>query len=202
VRSQVEDHRAGWLVAVRSPLPPRAKRSSSCRYVRRCSSATTTSAPSILLGLIREARAAPGPGEAGGRSLVRQQVIQLLSGYGPAGGEPKSGGPSAASSSSQSEGGQQGSLVLDSSAAASPARRRSSTGHRPGAELERVMQVSRTKNNPVLSASPAWARPPSSRPGRRSSTRTSRDLAGKQLYTSTSAHSSPAAATAVISRSA
>ncbi|MBX6390933.1 MAG: ATP-dependent Clp protease ATP-binding subunit [Frankia sp.] len=109
----------------------------------------------ILLGLIRE-----GEGVAAqvlvklGADLnrVRQQVIQLLSGYQGKGGEPATaGGPS--------EGTPSTSLVLDQfgrnlTAAAREAKLDPVIGREK--EIERVMQVlsRRTKNNPVLIGEP------------------------------------------------
>jgi len=107
VRSQVEE-----IIGQARPPPPAnipsrhgPRRSSSCRFAKRCSSATTTSGTEhILLGLIRE-----GEGVAAqvlqklGADLnrVRQQVIQLLQGYaGKARGKPGEQAP-------------QGSMVLD-----------------------------------------------------------------------------------------
>src|SRR3954454_19614882 len=93
-------------------------------------------------------------------SRVRQNFIQLLCGYtGPAGSEPKSGGPSSPSSSSQSEGGQQGSLVLDQFGRnLTQLAREKKLDPVIGRvrELERVMQVlsRRTKTNPVLIGEP------------------------------------------------
>jgi len=114
----------------------------------------------ILLGLIRE-----GEGVAAqvlqklGADLnrVRQQVIQLLSGY--AGGESGQGGPKAGVSGGSGTEEQKGSPVLDQFG-------RNLTQHaREGKldpvigrtrEIERVMQVlsRRTKNNPVLIGEP------------------------------------------------
>ncbi len=123
----------------------------------------------ILLGLIRE-----GEGVAAqvlvklgaDLSRVRQQVIQLLSGYqGPSGGkEAPSSGPAAAAgpssgSSSSSESSPQGSLVLDQfgrnlTQLAREKKLDPVIGR--ARELERVMQVlsRRTKNNPVLIGEP------------------------------------------------
>jgi ATP-dependent Clp protease ATP-binding subunit ClpC len=122
----------------------------------------------ILLGLIRE-----GEGVAAqvlvklgaDLSRVRQQVIQLLSGYqGPAGGKESAGSGSSASgsasgSSSTSENAPQGSLVLDQfgrnlTQLAREKKLDPVIGR--ARELERVMQVlsRRTKNNPVLIGEP------------------------------------------------
>jgi ATP-dependent Clp protease ATP-binding subunit ClpC len=107
----------------------------------------------ILLGLIRE-----GEGVAAqvlvklGADLgrVRQQVIQLLSGYSGAGKEPTGGGPGE---------GAQGSLVLDQFGRnLTQLARENQLDPVIGREreIERVMQVlsRRTKNNPVLIGEP------------------------------------------------
>ncbi|MFM7537371.1 MAG: ATP-dependent Clp protease ATP-binding subunit [Acidimicrobiales bacterium] len=124
----------------------------------------------ILLGLIRE-----GEGVAAqvlvklgaDLSRVRQQVIQLLSGYqGPSGGKESTssgpapaGGQASSSSSSGSEAAPQGSLVLDQfgrnlTQLAREKKLDPVIGR--ARELERVMQVlsRRTKNNPVLIGEP------------------------------------------------
>src|ERR1700709_608292 len=108
----------------------------------------------ILLGLIRE-----GEGVAAqvlvklGADLnrVRQQVIQLLSGYQGKGGPPPAGGPAEGTPSS--------SLVLDQfgrnlTSAAREGKLDPVIGREK--EIERVMQVlsRRTKNNPVLIGEP------------------------------------------------
>ncbi|WP_462418556.1 ATP-dependent Clp protease ATP-binding subunit [Kytococcus sp. Marseille-QA3725] len=114
----------------------------------------------ILLGLIRE-----GEGVAAqvlvklGADLttVRQQVLELLSGYQGGQGEPQAAGVGA--SSGQGEGTPAGSLVLDQFG------RNLTQAARDGdldpvigrdSEIERVMQVlsRRTKNNPVLIGEP------------------------------------------------
>ena len=114
----------------------------------------------ILLGLIRE-----GEGVAAqvlvklgaDLSRVRQQVIQLLSGYsGPSGTQDKAG---AAPGGSSGESGQSGSLVLDQFGRnlTQLAREKSLDPVIGRArETERVMQVlsRRTKNNPVLIGEP------------------------------------------------
>ncbi len=113
----------------------------------------------ILLGLIRE-----GEGVAAqvlqklGADLnrVRQQVIQLLSGYAGGEGQGKAGAGVGESSGGQ---GQQGSTILDQFGRNLTQGARESTldpvigRHR---EIERVMQVlsRRTKNNPVLIGEP------------------------------------------------
>ena len=87
VRAQVEEiiGHGGSAPSGHIPFTPARRRSSSSHSARRCSSATTTSAPSTSSsGLIRE-----GEGVAAqvlvklgaDLSRVRQQVIQLLSGY-------------------------------------------------------------------------------------------------------------------------
>jgi ATP-dependent Clp protease ATP-binding subunit ClpC len=116
----------------------------------------------ILLGLIRE-----GEGVAAqvlvklgaDLSRVRQQVIQLLSGYSGPGGQSGSEKAGAATGSGSGAGEQSGSLVLDQfgrnltqlarEKALDPVIGRSR-------ETERVMQVlsRRTKNNPVLIGEP------------------------------------------------
>ncbi len=122
----------------------------------------------ILLGLIRE-----GEGVAAqvlvklgaDLSRVRQQVIQLLSGYSGPGGQGGSGSGSgketagAASGQSSEQGGQSGSAVLDQFG-----RNLTQTAREKKLdpvigrmrETERVMQVlsRRTKNNPVLIGEP------------------------------------------------
>ena len=114
----------------------------------------------ILLGLIRE-----GEGVAAqvlvklGAELnkVRQQVIQLLSGYQGSGQGPEKAG--AGVGSSQAEGTPAGSLVLDQfgrnlTQAAREGKLDPVIGRE--SEIERVMQVlsRRTKNNPVLIGEP------------------------------------------------
>ncbi|MGZ4624187.1 MAG: Clp protease N-terminal domain-containing protein, partial [Blastococcus sp.] len=119
----------------------------------------------ILLGLIRE-----GEGVAAqvlvklGADLnrVRQQVIQLLSGYqGPQGGKEAAGAATGSTSAApgQAEGSGQGSLVLDQfgrnlTQAARDSKLDPVIGR--AKEIERVMQVlsRRTKNNPVLIGEP------------------------------------------------
>jgi ATP-dependent Clp protease ATP-binding subunit ClpC len=119
----------------------------------------------ILLGLIRE-----GEGVAAqvlvklgaDLSRVRQQVIQLLSGYqGPQGGKEAAGAAtgSASATAGQAESSGQGSLVLDQfgrnlTQLAREKKLDPVIGRMR--ELERVMQVlsRRTKNNPVLIGEP------------------------------------------------
>ncbi len=165
VRSQVEEiiGQGGSSPSGHIPFTPRAKKvlELSLREALQLGH-NYIGTEHILLGLIRE-----GEGVAAqvlvklgaDLSRVRQQVIQLLSGYtGPAGSEQKSGGASP-SSSSPSETGQQGSLVLDQfgrnlTQLAREKKLDPVIGRMR--ELERVMQVlsRRTKNNPVLIGEP------------------------------------------------
>ena len=156
----------------------------------------------ILLGLIRE-----GEGVAAqvlvklGADLnrVRQQVIQLLSGY--QGKEPAAaGGPPPRrrrprSSSTSSAATSRRPRARASSTRSSGARRRSSGSCRCCPAAPRTTRSS--------SASPASARPPSSRASRRPSSRARcpRRSRTSSSTRSTWARSSPAAATAVTSRS-
>ena len=113
----------------------------------------------ILLGLVRE-----GEGVAArvlvdlgaDLSRVRQQVIQLLSGYGGAG---KEGAPAGSSGSTGGQEAPSGSLVLDQfgrnlTTLAREKKLDPVIGRER--EIERVMQVlsRRTKNNPVLIGEP------------------------------------------------
>ncbi len=113
----------------------------------------------ILLGLVRE-----GEGVAArvlvdlgaDLSRVRQQVIQLLSGYGSQGKEGSSAGPSSGTGSQETP---SGSLVLDQfgrnlTQLARDKKLDPVIGREK--EIERVMQVlsRRTKNNPVLIGEP------------------------------------------------
>jgi ATP-dependent Clp protease ATP-binding subunit ClpC len=167
----------------------------------------------ILLGLIRE-----GEGVAAqvlvklgaDLSRVRQQVIQLLSGYsGPGAGGSASGTGSgkepagATSGQSSEQGGQSGSLVLDQfgrNLTQNAREKKLDPVIGRARETERVMQVlsRRTKNSPVS------ARRPSSRgwPRRSSPARSPRPCATSSSTPSTSAHWSPGPATGAISRSA
>jgi ATP-dependent Clp protease ATP-binding subunit ClpC len=166
VRSQVEEiiGQGGSSPSGHIPFTPRAKKvlELSLREALQLGH-NYIGTEHILLGLIRE-----GEGVAAqvlvklgaDLSRVRQQVIQLLSGYtGPAGSEQKGGGSPSSSSASQSEGGQQGSLVLDQfgrnlTQLAREKKLDPVIGRMR--ELERVMQVlsRRTKNNPVLIGEP------------------------------------------------
>ena len=135
------------------------RRCSNSPAARRCSSATITSGPSILLGLIRE-----GEGVAAqvlvklGADLarVRQTVIQLISGYQ---GGKEAAGATAGPGAGPAEGTPAGSLVLDQfgrnlTVAAREGKLDPVIGREK--EIERVMQVlsRRTKNNPVLIGEP------------------------------------------------
>ncbi len=166
VRSQVEEiiGQGGSSPSGHIPFTPRAKKvlELSLREALQLGH-NYIGTEHILLGLIRE-----GEGVAAqvlvklgaDLSRVRQQVIQLLSGYtGPAGGEQKGPNPSSSSSAAQSEGGQQGSLVLDQFGRnLTQLAREKKLDPVIGRlrELERVMQVlsRRTKNNPVLIGEP------------------------------------------------
>ena len=142
----------------------------------------------ILLGLIRE-----GEGVAAqvlvklgaDLSRVRQQVIQLLSGYaGAKEGAPQGGGAArrgravaARSCSTSSVATSRSSRATRSSTRSSGARRRSSASCRCCRAAPRTTRCS--------SASPASARPPSSRasPPTSSTATCPRRSSGKQLYT-------------------
>ncbi len=163
VRSQVEEiiGQGGQSPSGHIPFTPRAKKvlELSLREALQLGH-NYIGTEHILLGLIRE-----GEGVAAqvlvklgaDLSRVRQQVIQLLSGYqGPAGGKEPAGG---SGSSGQSEPAQGGSLVLDQFGRNLTQLAREKKldpvigRHR---EIERVMQVlsRRTKNNPVLIGEP------------------------------------------------
>ncbi|HEY1281840.1 MAG TPA: Clp protease N-terminal domain-containing protein, partial [Acidimicrobiales bacterium] len=166
VRSQVEEiiGQGGSSPSGHIPFTPRAKKvlELSLREALQLGH-NYIGTEHILLGLIRE-----GEGVAAqvlvklgaDLSRVRQQVIQLLSGYtGPAGGEQKGGGSTSSSSSGPAESGQQGSLVLDQFGRnLTQLAREKKLDPVIGRvrELERVMQVlsRRTKNNPVLIGEP------------------------------------------------
>jgi ATP-dependent Clp protease ATP-binding subunit ClpC len=115
----------------------------------------------LLLGLIRE-----GEGVAAqvlvslgaDLSRVRQQVIQLLSGYG-GGKEGASGSPAGVASGSQTGEAPGGSLVLDQfgrNLTQQAREKKLDPVIGRATEIERVMQVlsRRTKNNPVLIGEP------------------------------------------------
>jgi ATP-dependent Clp protease ATP-binding subunit ClpC len=169
VRSQVEEiiGQGGASPSGHIPFTPRAKKvlELSLREALQLGH-NYIGTEHILLGLIRE-----GEGVAAqvlvklgaDLSRVRQQVIQLLSGYqGPQGGgkeQASAGTGAASSSSSSSESSGQGSLVLDQfgrnlTQLAREKKLDPVIGR--SRELERVMQVlsRRTKNNPVLIGEP------------------------------------------------
>ena len=171
VRSQVEEiiGQGGSSPSGHIPFTPRAKKvlELSLREALQLGH-NYIGTEHILLGLIRE-----GEGVAAqvlvklgaDLSRVRQQVIQLLSGYqGPqASGSAPSGKETASAStgasSAASESGSQGSLVLDQfgrnlTQLAREKKLDPVIGR--ARELERVMQVlsRRTKNNPVLIGEP------------------------------------------------
>ena len=164
VRSQVEEiiGQGGSSPSGHIPFTPRAKKvlELSLREALQLGH-NYIGTEHILLGLIRE-----GEGVAAqvlvklgaDLSRVRQQVIQLLSGYqGPGGRRSRREGrpppPAAASGASPPA-----RSCSTSSAATSPSwpARRSSTRSSAAREIERVMQVlsRRTKNNPVLIGEP------------------------------------------------
>ena len=164
VRSQVEEiiGQGGSSPSGHIPFTPRAKKvlELSLREALQLGH-NYIGTEHILLGLIRE-----GEGVAAqvlvklgaDLSRVRQQVIQLLSGYsGPGQSGEKAGATTGPGASS--EGGQSGSLVLDQfgrnlTQLARDKQLDPVIGR--ARETERVMQVlsRRTKNNPVLSGEP------------------------------------------------
>jgi ATP-dependent Clp protease ATP-binding subunit ClpC len=163
VRSQVEEiiGQGGSSPSGHIPFTPRAKKvlELSLREALQLGH-NYIGTEHILLGLIRE-----GEGVAAqvlvklgaDLSRVRQQVIQLLSGYsGPGGSQEKAGATAGGSSSSESP---SGSLVLDQfgrnlTQLARDKKLDPVIGRER--ETERVMQVlsRRTKNNPVLIGEP------------------------------------------------
>src|SRR6476659_6564725 len=161
VRSQVEEiiGQGGSSPSGHIPFTPRAKKvlELSLREALQLGH-NYIGTEHILLGLIRE-----GEGVAAqvlvklgaDLSRVRQQVIQLLSGY--SGG--KEGAPAGAGASAGESGGPSGSLVLDQfgrnlTQLAREKKLDPVIGREK--EIERVMQVlsRRTKNNPVLIGEP------------------------------------------------
>jgi len=165
VRSQVEEiiGQGGTAPSGHIPFTPRAKKvlELSLREALQLGH-NYIGTEHILLGLIRE-----GEGVAAqvlvklgaDLSRVRQQVIQLLSGYtGPGGGQEKAGATTGPGSTA-GEGQPSGSLVLDQFGRNLTQQAREKKldpvigRHR---EIERVMQVlsRRTKNNPVLVGEP------------------------------------------------
>jgi ATP-dependent Clp protease ATP-binding subunit ClpC len=196
VRSQVEEiiGQGGSSPSGHIPFTPRAKKvlELSLREALQLGH-NYIGTEHILLGLIRE-----GEGVAAqvlvklgaDLSRVRQQVIQLLSGYsGPAGQSEKAGataGPGSASSESST----QGSLVLDQfgrnlTQLAREKKLDPVIGR--GRETERVMQVlsRRTKNNPVLIGEPGVGKTAIVEGLAQSiaSNNVPETLKGKQLYT-------------------
>ena len=166
VRSQVEEiiGQGGSSPSGHIPFTPRAKKvlELSLREALQLGH-NYIGTEHILLGLIRE-----GEGVAAqvlvklgaDLSRVRQQVIQLLSGYtGPAGGEQKGGGAAAASSSGQPRAASRAASCSTSSAAtspSSPARRSSTRSSGASARSSGSCRSCRrrTKNNPVLIGEP------------------------------------------------
>ena len=168
VRSQVEDiiGQGGSSPSGHIPFTPRAKKvlELSLREALQLGH-NYIGTEHILLGLIRE-----GEGVAAqvlvklgaDLSRVRQQVIQLLSGYsGPSGstGAPSEGGKASTSSGGSSPDAPSGSLILDQfgrnlTQLAREKKLDPVIGR--AREAERVMQVlsRRTKNNPVLIGEP------------------------------------------------
>jgi ATP-dependent Clp protease ATP-binding subunit ClpC len=168
VRSQVEDiiGQGGSSPSGHIPFTPRAKKvlELSLREALQLGH-NYIGTEHILLGLIRE-----GEGVAAqvlvklgaDLSRVRQQVIQLLSGYsGPAsaGGAPSEGGKASATTGGSGQDAPSGSLILDQfgrnlTQLAREKKLDPVIGRTR--EAERVMQVlsRRTKNNPVLIGEP------------------------------------------------
>jgi len=166
VRSQVEEiiGQGGSSPSGHIPFTPRAKKvlELSLREALQLGH-NYIGTEHILLGLIRE-----GEGVAAqvlvklgaDLSRVRQQVIQLLSGYsGPGGSQGEKAGAAPGGSSGSGESQPSGSLVLDQFGRNLTQQAREKKldpvigRHR---EIERVMQVlsRRTKNNPVLVGEP------------------------------------------------
>ncbi len=162
VRSQVEDiiGQGGSSPSGHIPFTPRAKKvlELSLREALQLGH-NYIGTEHILLGLIRE-----GEGVAAqvlvklgaDLSRVRQQVIQLLSGYSSSGSQPEKAGATSGGSGTESA---SGSLVLDQFGRNMTQLARDKNldpviGR--SRETERVMQVlsRRTKNNPVLIGEP------------------------------------------------
>jgi ATP-dependent Clp protease ATP-binding subunit ClpB len=166
VRSQVEEiiGQGGSSPSGHIPFTPRAKKvlELSLREALQLGH-NYIGTEHILLGLIRE-----GEGVAAqvlvklgaDLSRVRQQVIQLLSGYSGTGtGEAPSGGKAGTAPGGSPEGGQSGSLVLDQfgrNLTQQAREKKLDPVIGRSKEIERVMQVlsRRTKNNPVLIGEP------------------------------------------------
>ncbi|HUF34292.1 MAG TPA: ATP-dependent Clp protease ATP-binding subunit [Acidimicrobiales bacterium] len=164
VRSQVEEiiGQGGSSPSGHIPFTPRAKKvlELSLREALQLGH-NYIGTEHILLGLIRE-----GEGVAAqvlvklgaDLSRVRQQVIQLLSGYSGSGQGEATGGKAGASTGSGGES-PSGSLVLDQfgrNLTQSAREKKLDPVIGRGREIERVMQVlsRRTKNNPVLIGEP------------------------------------------------
>ena len=166
VRSQVEEiiGQGGSSPSGHIPFTPRAKKvlELSLREALQLGH-NYIGTEHILLGLIRE-----GEGVAAqvlvklgaDLSRVRQQVIQLLSGYqGPGGSGEKAGQTSGAGSSQGAQGEASGSLVLDQfgrNLTQQAREKKLDPVIGRSKEIERVMQVlsRRQKNNPVLVGEP------------------------------------------------
>ncbi|MGI9612716.1 MAG: Clp protease N-terminal domain-containing protein, partial [Acidimicrobiales bacterium] len=168
VRSQVEDiiGQGGSSPSGHIPFTPRAKKvlELSLREALQLGH-NYIGTEHILLGLIRE-----GEGVAAqvlvklgaDLSRVRQQVIQLLSGYsGPAGSgnAPTEGGKASSTSGGSGQDAPSGSLILDQfgrNLTQQAREKKPDPVIGRAREAERVMQVlsRRTKNNPVLIGEP------------------------------------------------
>ena len=167
VRSQVEEiiGQGGSSPSGHIPFTPRAKKvlELSLREALQLGH-NYIGTEHILLGLIRE-----GEGVAAqvlvklgaDLSRVRQQVIQLLSGYSGTGAAESApgGGKTGAAAGSQGEASQSGSLVLDQfgrNLTQQAREKKLDPVIGRAREIERVMQVlsRRTKNNPVLIGEP------------------------------------------------
>ena len=171
VRSQVEEiiGQGGSSPSGHIPFTPRAKKvlELSLREALQLGH-NYIGTEHILLGLIRE-----GEGVAAqvlvklgaDLSRVRQQVIQLLSGYqGPA-GSSETAGQVAGAGGPQGQEQASGSLVLDQfgrNLTQQAREKKLDPVIGRAKEIERVMQVlsRRQKNNPVLVGEPGSARPP------------------------------------------
>jgi ATP-dependent Clp protease ATP-binding subunit ClpC len=196
VRSQVEEiiGQGGSSPSGHIPFTPRAKKvlELSLREALQLGH-NYIGTEHILLGLIRE-----GEGVAAqvlvklgaDLSRVRQQVIQLLSGYSGPAGQGEKAGATAGPGSASGESSTQGSLVLDQFGRNLTQLAREKKldpvigRHR---ETERVMQVlsRRTKNNPVLIGEPGVGKTAIVEGLAQSiaSNNVPETLKGKQLYT-------------------
>src|SRR5690606_6662227 len=165
VRSQVEEiiGQGGSSPSGHIPFTPRAKKvlELSLREALQLGH-NYIGTEHILLGLIREGEGAAAQvlvKLGADLSRVRQQVIQLLSGYSGPAGQSEKAGATAGPGSPSSESSSQGSLVLDQfgrnlTQLAREKKLDPVIGR--AREMERVMQVlsRRTKNNPVLVGEP------------------------------------------------